>query len=254
MASYPQTSPQPLTPAQIFRSQSVQWRELMSQISQNIRVAIPAFLVNDMDIETQTVTVQIAIQEQMRTNDGPQWWDAPPILYVPVVLPRGGGFALTLPLKKGDKGLLVFCDACFDNWWQNGTNQAPKADNVSVASGSQQQLEIRRHHFWDCGFFPGMMTRQDILSNYSTDSMQLRSESGNVVIDIAGAAITIQAPSVTVQASQNVSITGSQSVSITGNQSVSISGNGDTTIEGRSFLNHTHSGVQSGTQTSGPVV
>jgi hypothetical protein len=254
LSTYPQTSPFPLSPSQLYQSFSVQWREMASQIMQNIRVALPAFLVQDMDVATQTVMVQIALQEIVKTTNGAESWDYPPISYVPVVLPRGGGFSLTLPLKKGDKGLLVFCDHCFDLWWQNGTTNAPKADNAQQPSGSQKQLEVRHHHFWDCGFFPGMMTKQDLLPSYSTNSMQIRSDDGNTVIDVAESGITITASQVTVHSTGNVQVTGANTVSVTGSQSVTISGNGNTTIEGRNFLNHTHSGVSAGSSTSGPVV
>ena len=191
-----------LTPAQINQAAPAQWRQMIRQALADTRCATPAFLVEDMGAggEPQTVTVQIAIQERVRPPAGPaQWWDVPPIVNVPIVVPRGGGFSITLPLKKGDNGLLVFCDTCFDNWWANGQTNAPPAQNTPALpvcpSGSQRQNEVRRHYVHDCGFIPGMWSKQDRLTNYSTNSLQIRSDDGTTLIDFAPTGvITITAP------------------------------------------------------------
>jgi hypothetical protein len=164
-------------------------------------MSIPAFLTEDMDASTQTATVQIAIQEQARTSTGPAWVDIPPIILVPVLISRGGGFSVTLPLKKGNEGLLIFCDACIDNWWQNGTanSQAPTAPVVDGAapppSGSQRQNEVRRHHVHDCGFYPTSISQPNVLEDYSTSSLQIRSDDGVTVIDVAENGVTVTAES-----------------------------------------------------------
>lgn len=191
-----------LTPFQLNYSEAEQFRQIVRQHGVDLRVSIPAFLAEDMDVTTQTVTVQIAIQERVRTQKGAQWWDLPPIRFVPIAIPRGGGFSITLPLKKGDEGLLVFCDACFDNWWLNGQNNAPRAQNIDPSqpiSGSQTQLSVRRHDFWDCGFIPGMFSQPNILTNYSTSSLQIRSDDGDTIIDVAEAGVTITADAVNVE-------------------------------------------------------
>jgi hypothetical protein len=185
----------------------------------DLRVATPAFATTDIDPVTQTVTVQIALQERVRTSTGPQWWDVPPIIMVPVVIPRGGGYSITIPIKTGDEGLLVFCDTCFDFWWTNGQNNAPVAANTlaeaqsvelpATPSGSQVQNEVRRHHVHDCGFIPGMWSKPSAaaLSGYSTTSLQIRSDDGDTVIDVAEAGVTITCDDVVVNASGSVQVT-----------------------------------------------
>jgi hypothetical protein len=163
------------------------------------RCSTPAFLTEDLDKTAQTVTVQIALQERVRigTGTGTAWMDVPAIIMVPIVLPRGGGYSLTLPLKKGDEGLLVFCDTCFDFWWKNGQSgsPAPTLPNGAVSSGSQRQNEVRRHDVHDCGFVPGMYSQPHVLSNYSTDSLQLRSDDGETFIDVSSTeGITVTSP------------------------------------------------------------
>jgi len=170
----------------------------VKQALDDTRCATPAFLAEDLNASQQTVTVQIAIQERVRpANGAAQWWDVPPIVNVPIVVPRGGGYSITLPLKKGDQGLLVFCDTCFDNWWVNGQQNAPPAYNVSSPSGSQRQLEVRRHHVHDCGFLPGMWSQNNLLSDYATDSLQIRSDDGATSIDVSASGVRVKGTSIT---------------------------------------------------------
>lgn len=180
-----------LSPSQNNYAEPAQWRQIVRQSGEDLRCASPGFLVEDM-AANQTVTVQIAIQERVRPASGPaQWMDIPPITSVPIIVPRGGGFSTTFPLKKGDQGILIFCDTCFDNWWMNGQTNAPPAVNVSSPSGSQRQFEVRRHHVHDCGFFPGMWSKNNLIPNYSTDSMQLRADDGSAIIDVAAGGVTV---------------------------------------------------------------
>ena len=174
-----------LSPSQVNQAQSEQWRQAIRQALADTRCASPAFLTEDLDPVTQTATVQIAIQERVRTAAGPQWWDIPPIVHVPVLTPRGGGFAVTLPLKKGDEGLLIFCDACFDNWWVNGQANSPVAVNTRTSSGSQRQNEVRRHYIHDCGFLPCSTSQPNKLTDYSTASLQIRTDDGATTIDVS---------------------------------------------------------------------
>lgn len=197
-----------LTPNQVNRADSAQWRAVAQQASNEIRCAIPGFLTQDMDVSEQTVTVQIAIQERVRLASGVQWWDVPPIVHVPVMVPRGGGFAITLPLKKGDEGMLIFCDACIDFWWANGQTNAPVAANLlaaaqangvsATASGSQIQNEVRRHYVHDCGFYPGLWSQKRLLSTYSADSLQIRTDDGTTtVVDVSTAGVSLTGAAIT---------------------------------------------------------
>lgn len=224
--------PAGLTPAQVNAAESAQWKQIIKQSIADVRCASPAFLVEDMNVEEQTVTVQIAIQERVRTNSGAQWWDTPPIVHVPVVLPRGGGFGTTLPLKQGDEGLLVFCDTCFDNWWANGQTNSPPVANwkqldrsSALPSGSQVQHEIRRHYIHDCGFIPGMCSQKNTLIDYAADSMQIRSDDGTQVIELSDLGTSLSTPKFDVTVVSNpITLTGQ--VNIEGNASISSGASG----------------------------
>jgi hypothetical protein len=207
------------------------WMLALKQLDHDLRVAMPA-IVQSFDEATQTVVVQPAIREQMLNKQRvPVPTTLPLISHVPIVLPRAGGFALTMPIQQGDEGLVIIADACFDAWYQSG--------------GVQNQIDLRRHDLSDAFFIAGCWSQPRKLPNYSSSTAQLRSDDGQTFIELGSGEITIKASTVTVQATQ---------VSVTGSESVTISGNNQTTIDGVNFKEHTHSGVTAGGGVTGPVV
>ena len=74
-----------------------------------LRCAIPGSII-DFDPSNQTATVQIMIKEKAFG----EWHTITPLLDVPVVFPRSGGYALTFPVKQGDECLVIFNDMCID--------------------------------------------------------------------------------------------------------------------------------------------
>lgn len=220
-----------LTPSQVIRAESAQWRQAIRQALADTRCATPAFLVEDLDPITQTVTVQIAIQERVRTTKGAKWWDTPPIVKVPIVVPRGGGYSITLPLKKGDEGLLVFCDTCFDLWWKHGQSGTVAQNKPNSGGKTQKQNEVRRHYIHDCGFVPGMWSQPNKLATYAADSLQIRSDDRQTIIDVSITGVTVTAPAFRLETTGDVEfniggdfiVTAGGAISITSAVDVSIS-------------------------------
>jgi len=158
-----------------------------------LRSSIPA-IVKSFDAEKQTCVVQIAIMEDVllppaptpsnpnpdTTTNVPTDIAIKPLEDVPILMMRVPGWSITLPITEGTECLLIFSDACIDGWWQTG--------DVSV------QYDRRRHDLNDAIALFGPWSQKNALSNYSTDSLQLRSDDGSVVIDMKTEQITIQAP------------------------------------------------------------
>jgi Phage protein Gp138 N-terminal domain len=231
-----------LTPPQLTYAESAQWKAILKQALIDLRCAAPA-IVQSFDPDTQTVAVQIAMSELVKNPNGPQWTPVNPIYNVPICLPTGGGFSVTLPIQQGDEGLLVFSDTMFDLWWQNGGIQPPAG-----APLTQPNHERRRHDVTDCFFIPGLRNQTRLLSDYSTDSMQVRSDDGTVVVDVSlEDGLTLTAPTI------NLNSTGDINISASGQVKIS-SGGDDTSIDESVYLMHMHSGVQSGGSETGPVV
>lgn len=234
--------PQSLTPEQLNYSDSAQWLRVLKAALMDLRVSIPAIVLSFNSTE-QTVTVQIAVREIVKTSKGPSNVAIQPIYRVPVCFPSGGGYSLTLPLQPGDEGLLVFCDMCIDGWWTRGASTNPTS---GLNTDPQNQLEQRRHDLTDCGFYPGGRSQPRSLNNYSGNSAQLRSDDGTVVVDVQSNAIVLTAPAISMNSSGNISISGAH-------VNINSSGN-NTTIDGKTFRTHQHTGVQSGGSNTGPVL
>ena len=202
------------------------------QASIKIRCCMPG-IVASYDAGQQTVNVRPAVRECLVQEDGSeQWTDIPLLLDVPIVFPRAGGYVLTLPINQGDEVLVCFGDVCIDAWWQNG--------------GVQNQIDIRRHDLSDAFAIPGPWSQPRRVSNYSTNSCQLRNEAGSAYVELAGSTINIVGSAVNITA-PTVTVTGRTMVD--GKTSIT----GATDIQGRDFLTHTHKGVETGGGSTGGV-
>jgi hypothetical protein len=161
----------------------------LHQFECNFWCHIPAIVVanpqgNAFNPQKMTVSVQPTIKEVIRNGAVPTITALPVLDDVPIKIPTGGGWSLTLPIKIGDECELSFQDMAFDLWWQNG--------------GVQKQPDgaLFRHDIGDAFAEFGVRSVPNVIPNYSTTSAQLRNDSGTVVIDLAAAGITLTAPSI----------------------------------------------------------
>lgn len=175
------------TPPQIsipqrLRLELEQFKLLAKQIRWELRVALPG-IVRSFNATKQTVTVQLAIREAMKDETGRLIPTAiPPLPDVPIIMPRAGGWALTLPIQAGDECLVIFNDVCIDGWWER--------------SGLQNEMELRRHDLGDPMAIFGPWSQPKKLSSYSTSAAELRNEAGTVKISLTSSEIDINAPTV----------------------------------------------------------
>ena len=179
-----------------------------------LRVAMPA-IIQEFDPVTQTVTVIIAVSEYIRQLDGTiKPVEIKPLSKIPIVIPRAGGFSVTLPIKPGDECLVVFADTRIDYWWQWGADTGP---NIS-----REPMSYRRHDLNDGFAILGTWSQPNMIPGYSPISMQVRSDDGLTIIDIgetgvtvtAAGSVSVIAPAVSVNAGA-VSVTGATTVSVT---------------------------------------
>lgn len=150
-----------------------------------MRVCVPGIIQN-FDAASQTVTVQPALREKMLADGDESWVDIPLLVDVPIVVPRAGGYALTLPIQTGDECLVVFGDMCMDGWWQSG--------------GVQNQVECRRHDLSDGFAIIGVWSQPRVIPGYSTGSAQLRNDAGSAYVELAGDTINIVGGTVNIKA------------------------------------------------------
>ncbi len=155
----------------------------MEGLQAKIWTALPGYVVS-VDLGAQTVTVQPTIKgitSDASNNDTAV--NLPVLPDVPICWPRGGGFALTFPVKAGDEVLVVFASRAIDAWWQSGGVGAP--------------VEARMHDLSDGFAILAPTSQPKRLGSVSSTAVQLRNEAGttSVAINADGTAEVI-APTV----------------------------------------------------------
>jgi hypothetical protein len=196
-------------------------REALETQQAKMWTALPALVV-DVDLDAQTLSAQPAIQAVVRDKDNNTSNITLPILInVPIIFPRGGGFALTLPVQADDEVLIVFSSRCIDSWWQSG--------------GVGVQVEQRLHDLSDGFAILAPTSQPKKLTGVSSDSVQIRNESGDsfIEIDSTGKIRLISTSSVEIN-SPEILLQGPTSVT------------GGLKIDGIIFANHVHGGIVPG--------
>jgi hypothetical protein len=182
----------------------------------SIHTAAPGTIVS-YDSATGLASVQPSLQ--FKVPDG-RVLDMPVIIGVPVQWPSGmgGKASVTFPLQSGDSVLLVFAERALDDWLKGGESDDPRKFDLTDA-------------FAIPCVWPGEATvggaayPDDVCLAYGDNSLRITS----------GGAINIAAAG---------------GVSITGDVVVS----GDLTAGGISLKSHVHSGVESGSSSTGSPV
>jgi hypothetical protein len=155
---------------------------LMDRMSEEIRCASPA-IIQKFYPEDMTVDVQLTVKEKIAINGEYQSLKVPILGKLPVVLPSGGDFILTMPIKEGDECLVIFSDTCIDAWWQNGGDE-------------NEQIIMRRHNLSDGFAIVGVRSNKRKLSDYNEDSVELRNVDGTVKIEFSDEGVIIKADSI----------------------------------------------------------
>jgi Phage protein Gp138 N-terminal domain/Chaperone of endosialidase len=156
--------------AQRLALESEQWKLNNWQLLSKIHVAMPGIILA-YDAATQTVQVQLAIKDKIVLDNLRQDREFYPIAEVPLVLPRAGGFALTVPVMPGDECLVIFADMCIDAWWTSG--------------GSDNSQQSRRRHNISDGFAVlGTWSQPRRLPLYSPATAQFRTDDGATYVEV----------------------------------------------------------------------
>lgn len=227
-----------------------------------LHTCLPGIIIS-FDPVKQTAVVQPVIKRVFTGGAT----NLPPCGDVPVSFPRGGGLVLTFPVKKGDECIIWFSERAIDAWWKLGGVQLP--------------TNFRYHDLSDGLCMVGIASQPNVVPNFDAERAQLRTLDGtvSVTVDPAGTitlkgavvidgtldvkdAATFEAP---VTCEEAVTVEGplaaEDGIAITGNATgaggdINIVGNviatGEGTFNGHTVGEHHHTGVQTGSGTSGP--
>jgi hypothetical protein len=146
------------------------FRRIIDNVMFRLHVAMPG-IIQSFDATKQTVTVQPCITERINIDGVLSRQRLPLIVDVPIILPRSGGFSITLPISQGDECLLIFSDSCIDSWWSAG--------------GIQDQMFRRRHDLSDAFAILAPWSQPRVLQGYSQNSIQMRNDAGTNYIELS---------------------------------------------------------------------
>lgn len=221
-----------------FEDREEALRIMLEGFQAQVWTAMPA-IVESFDAAKQTCTLQIAIQSKQYNKDGTSKdVNIPLLVDVPVYRLRGGGFAATVPIIKGDEGLVVMSSRCMDAWWQNG--------------GIQPQFEQRMHDLSDGFFLPGFNSQTKNLATYCTDGAQIRNDAGDVT-----ATIKVDEIDLKVKANTFVTLKDKEIHAKAGGSTIDMTdtlidiNSASVKIKGITWETHKHSGVTAGGANTG---
>jgi hypothetical protein len=239
---------------------------LMSGYFWQLPVIVEAFV-----LDPPRVTVKPAIMSRYFNGNEIIWKEHISIPDCPILLSRAGNFTMTLPIKQGDRGILLILDSNITEFLKTG--KLSKTGNEII------QDSPRKHNLADGVYIPGWLLKVDNFKDYSLDSLVLRTNDNKTKIEIrdkdinvtgdqnvtinagnnvivnagsnatikAGANVTLQAPNVSI--SGTFTITSGSTGTINSSSSLTVNApqvilGSKTQIDGRDFLSHTHKYVR----------
>lgn len=179
------------------------FKAVSKAVMSRLRVAMPG-IINSFDSVRQTVNVDIAVYDRIQPylpssipTYSTQTGDIkiPTLLDVPLCIPRGGNFALTVPVSQGDECLVIFADMCINQWFDNG-------------GYTNVQQVLRRHDLSDAFAVLAPTSQPKKLMAYQSSAMEMRNVAGDVKISVQSDTVQIEASNkVAVQANE-IDLTG----------------------------------------------
>jgi hypothetical protein len=136
----------------------------------NVHTVQPGFVTK---YENGFASVQPIFKTVFEDFDGQEVIkDKPIIENVPVLMTRGGGFFINLPIKKGDLVLLIFAERSIDSYIQtDGKNSIDPEDS-------------RAFDLSDCLAIPGGFTFKNKPGTFDSDNFIITSEDDNTQIGL----------------------------------------------------------------------
>lgn len=190
---------------------------------------LPAVVVS-YDRASNRATVQPLISRL--TTDG-QPVERATIASVPVLALGGGGFAVTFPLKAGDRGWIEASDRDISLFMQSNEKARPNT--------------LRMHEFSDGRFVPDMFASHTLPAE-NADELIIQNKSGETLIGVKDDRLRLVVGTTSITLDKD-------SISFAaGGQSLIFNADGMKHNGTNVGANHKHDGVQTGSgQTGGPV-
>ena len=195
----------------------------------NIYTALPAKVIS---FDGHTVSCQVMVNRVMANG---QEITIPPLVDVPAQFPHAGGFCITVPIKAGDEGLVIFSSRCIDGWFASGNASKP--------------LDNRINDLSDGFFIVGCNSVPNKIPDFYHDGVSMQTDDGQTHIRLTEGTIYIKG---NIEHEGNTEQIGSYNQT-SGNTTSSgtITAEDVKTNKGIDLNTHTHIGVKSGNETTG---
>lgn len=227
--------------------------DLANQLAQTLAAAIQNRLlslhtwlpgvVEVFDENTQRARIKISIDTVLKLNeDSPESTIPKPLLVdVPIGKFAAGGFVMTFPVAVGDEVKVEFCERSITQWLTNSAVTKP--------------LETRFHDLSDGVFYPIHATENKQITNYSMNSMTLRTVDNSSRIELQQDKVKITTDDLEVTGdillTGNVDVTGDLKATGTIEATTKLK---STSVEaaGKELAGHVHP-INSGSSAPGPT-
>jgi len=201
----------------------------------NVYTALPAKVLS---FNGHTVSCQVMIN---RVNANGQEITIPPLVDVPAQFPHAGGFCITVPIKAGDEGLVIFSSRCIDGWYASG--------------GQSKPLDNRINDLSDGFFIVGCNSVPNKIPDFYHDGASMQTDDGSTYIRLTERTIYIKG---NIEHEGNTDQIGNYNQNGSFNQSGGNTNSTGTimaedvkTNRGVDLNTHIHTDVQSGNSTTG---
>lgn len=161
--------------SRLFPSDSEALESIINRMVAQASFCLPGIIEEFNPGPPQIAKVVPAIMRKVTDGETVQYMEMPVILNVPVVVPfaQAAGLLLTVPIKKGDEGLIVFADRMIDNFVEKGKFRPPEC-----CGSDNKTTEPRAHSLTDAIFIPGIISKPQAVENWNPDAMELRTRDG----------------------------------------------------------------------------
>lgn len=218
--------------------EAAQLKEVIDRALSRINTCIPG-IIDSFDGNTQTATVIPAVSMKTFIEDKQGVLEYPPIINAPVVFPfaSAAGFALTIPVRRGDPCILLFSQRPIDNWHDKGGIQ-PSGEGVSS----------RHHDLTDAIVIMAASPTPNVLGEWEGNGLQIRNRDKTSTITVYDDKVVIHNTTEVIIDTPETKITGNLTVKGDTDIKGTLGVDGDTSL-GASVTNvgvnisrtHTHS-------------
>ena len=221
---------------------TAQLREVIHRALAGLNTCVPGE-IQAFDSATQLVTVTPAIQARISLDGEITYRNLPAIIHAPLVFPFASvaGFAMTLPVRKGDPCLILFSQRAMDNWLEKGGIQPP-----------EEGIDGRQHALTDAVVLAAPSPLPGVLGSWEANGIELRNRAKTARVTLRGEEVEIQVGSTLIAVTEDgATVTGTLEVTAALSSEVSVADPVGTMQEMRDTYNfHTH--TETGTTTSVP--